>query len=229
MNAAQATGFIVNTCGWVEGIGYQALVKAIESLKINVVIVLGDERLYSEISRQFQGPDVTFIKLPKSGGVMFLFPFLFLKKKKIFFFIKVVVRDTRFRKRARNLKIREYFYGAKDDLVPHRISLAFNEFELYEVGQAHMAPSSALPIGEERKVDETRVVKIEPSLALLNAVLGLSYAGSAEGKTLLEHNVAGFVFVEEVDVPRKRITVLAPSPGKLPKRLLMVGSLMWIE
>lgn len=203
-------GIIVNTCGWVENVGYQTMMYAMKALQVNVIVVLGDERLYSEIARETQGDtNLNLIKLPKSGGV--------------------VVRDPRYRKRSRNQKIREYFYGCKEDLAPHRISLSFADFELYRVGQEFVAPTSALPVGEERKVDETSVVRVNPSPDILYSILGLSYADEAISKSLLEANVAGFVYVDEIDMVNKRLNVLAPAPGKLPKRLLVMGSLKWLE
>lgn len=42
-------------------------------------------------------------------------------------------------------------------------------------------------------------------------------------------NVSGFVYVTEVDVLRKKITYLAPSPGALPSKILVAGSLTWLE
>lgn len=53
-----------------------------------------------------------------------------------------------------------------------------------------------------------------------------------QGKTqaeLLSSNVAGFIYVTEVDMANKRFTYLAPGPGELPSRNLLTGSLKWIE
>ena len=58
-----------------------------------------------------------------------------------------------------------------------------------------MAPASALPIGEVRKVDETRVIRVEPSMDLVHAILGVSHAETVQGNALLTTNVAGFLFV----------------------------------
>lgn len=52
------------------------------------------------------------------------------------------------------------------------------------------------------------------------------------GKTqaeLLSSNVAGFIYVTEVDMANKRFTYLAPGSGELPSRNLLAGSLKWIE
>lgn len=58
-----------------------------------------------------------------------------------------------------------------------------------------MAPASALPIGETRKVDETRVIRVEPSPDLVHALLGVSHAEKAQGQSLLAANIAGLIHV----------------------------------
>jgi polyribonucleotide 5'-hydroxyl-kinase len=74
-----------------------------------------------------------------------------------------------------------------------------------------LAPSSALPIGMERKVQETRIVKVQPGDILLHSILAVSNAdrldaapsiGSAPALTvdeetnlLLDRSVIGFVYV----------------------------------
>ena len=45
----QAAGCVINTMGWVEGLGYDLLVGAIDALKADVVLVVGQERLYNQL------------------------------------------------------------------------------------------------------------------------------------------------------------------------------------
>lgn len=52
---------------------------------------------------------------------------------------KVVTRDPKFRKQTRSARIREYFYGPKGDLAPHRMSISMNEVEIYQIGQGACA------------------------------------------------------------------------------------------
>ena len=64
-------------------------------------------------------------------------------------------------------------------------------------------------------------------MGLLNAVLAVSH-----GKTqteILNQNVAGFVFVTEVDMAAGRFTYTSPAGGALPSRNLILGTLKWIE
>ena len=66
-------------------------------------------------------------------------------------------------------------------------------FSVYRFGEGPVAPSSALPIGADRKVDETKPVKVPVGPALLNSVLGLSNATDEE--SIMNTNVVGFAYV----------------------------------
>lgn len=77
---------VVNTMGWVEGLGYELLLHAAQTLRVDVVLVVGQDRLYSQLSASLGSAGVTLAKLPKSGGV--------------------VTRDPVFRKDARTARVR---------------------------------------------------------------------------------------------------------------------------
>lgn len=205
---ARAAGMVINTMGWVEGVGFELLLHGIESFNADVILVLGQEKLYSMLRDKFKAkPGVDIVKLHKSGGV--------------------VARSSKFRQRMRNVKTREYFYGLSNDLSPHAASANFSEVQVFRIGGGPQAPRSALPIGAEPTADPTRVVPITISHDLLHSVLAVSYA--KEPDQLLSSNVAGFIYVTEVDVARKRVSYVAPCPGPLPNNLLLAGSLLWVE
>ena len=68
-----------------------------------------------------------------------------------------------------------------------------------------------------------RVQQIPPSGDLLHALLGLSHAKTPE--QLLAANTAGFLYVTDVNPVLRTITYLAPTPGPLPCKYLLTGSL----
>ena len=83
-----------------------------------MVIVLGSERLYNDMSRRFpkQGtyePEgVAVIKLDKSGGC--------------------VDRDSSYLQHMREIQIREYFFGSfRNQLSPYSQQLGFDEIVIY--------------------------------------------------------------------------------------------------
>jgi hypothetical protein len=65
---ANASGVIINTCGWVKGDGYKHLTHVAQAFEVDIILVLDQERLYNELVRDMP----TFVKvvfLPKNGGV----------------------------------------------------------------------------------------------------------------------------------------------------------------
>jgi polyribonucleotide 5'-hydroxyl-kinase len=212
---AKSSGIVVNTAGWVDGVGYKLLLRALDALKITDVLVIGQERLHAELKRDFFGKTVERTnqpievwKLPKSGGV--------------------VERSPAFRRASRDAAIRAYFYGADGDLRPSSTTVDFGKVSVFKIGSGPRAPSSALPIGQKTSADPLRVSTVAPSMGLLNAVLAVSH-----GKTqteILNQNVAGFIFVTEVDMANGRFTYTSPAgSGALPSRNLVLGTLKWIE
>eukprot|EP00158_Paraphelidium_tribonemae_P004142 Partr_v1_DN26594_c1_g1_i5_m3971 putative Required for endonucleolytic cleavage during polyadenylation-dependent pre-mRNA 3'-end formation (By similarity) len=209
-----ATGCIIDTHPWIDGSSLHMLKHQVEAFHADSIIVVGLERLYSQVKSQFNGLKVVYI--PKSGGV--------------------VTRDKTYRKHMQMQKVREYFYGTpKYDLSPYSSSVPFTEIAVRRIGEVLLAPSSALPLGADRKVDETELIKIDVGPVLLHTVLALSnsdlnFNATAKDEAVLpDINVAGFVYVSEVDEGKKRVHMLCPSPGKLPKRYLWLGSLRWAE
>lgn len=97
----------------------------------------------------------------------------------------------------------------------------------------------------------TRVTRVKPTLDLLHSVLavchpvlradgtvlgsssstnGSSTDDSSEvGQEIIDSNAAGFVFVTEVDITGRRMSVLSPCPGGLPSDILILGSVKWSE
>lgn len=205
---SRAAGMVINTMGWIEGVGYELLLHAIDTFKANVVLVLGQEKLFSMLRDVLKNrPNVDVVKLQKSGGV--------------------VSRNSKVRQKARSYRIREYFYGLTNDLSPHANVANFSDFLVYRIGGGPQAPRSALPIGADPVANPLRIVPVNVDKELLHLVLAVSYAKDAD--QIISSNVAGFIFVTDVDTQRKMITYLAPSPGTLPSKYLIAGTLTWLE
>lgn len=205
---SRAAGMVINTMGWIEGAGYELLLHAIDTFNANVVLVLGQEKLCSMLRDVLKNKsNVDVVKLQKSGGV--------------------VSRNVKFRQKSRSHRIREYFYGLANDLSPHSNIANFSDLSVFRIGGGPQAPRSALPIGAEPAADPTRVVAVNISRDLTHTVLAISYA--KEPDEIISSNVAGFVFVTDINIERKTITYLAPAAGELPGKYLIVGTLTWIE
>ncbi|KAL1920289.1 uncharacterized protein VTP21DRAFT_1435 [Calcarisporiella thermophila] len=206
---ARVSGLIIDTCGFIDQSAYSVLDHIIQSFMVTTLLVLGHERLYSDMLNIYKdNSTLQVVKLAKSGGV--------------------VQREPAFLRQAKMAKIKEYFYGTpKSELSPYSVILHFSDVVIYRVGGGSLAPSSALPLGSDRTVSETQLMPVDPGDILLHSVLALSNATSEE--EVLEANVAGFVYVSEVNEAKRKMTVLSPSPGRLPKKYLIMGSFKWVE
>lgn len=204
---SRLSGYILNTCGWIEDLGYNILLSTVDTFKANFIIVMDNEKLYSDLSRHYSNSKIKIIKLPKSGGVYY--------------------RSSQFRKKTRMSKIKEYFYGINDDLSPHYVVLDFKDVTLFRTGGGPVAPLTALPIGAQSSIDPLQITETTPSIDMTHSVLGISYA--KQPQNLLQSNIAGFLYITEINMETKKITALAPSPGPLPSKYLLVGTLKWIE
>lgn len=56
LNGAQvrADGMVINTMGWVDNLGYDLLLHSIKALKADVVIVVGQDRLHSQLRSELR-------------------------------------------------------------------------------------------------------------------------------------------------------------------------------
>ena len=227
---ARASGLIINTCGWVDGEGYNLLLHCIQEFNVDVVLVMDQEKLYSSLSSQFTGKsDVTVIMLPRSGGV--------------------VQRDRDTRLRCRKGKIRDYFYGISKNrsmLSPVRQDKRLSALRLVRAGGI-MLSEGMRSVGDTTVVDTTTLTRIVPSQDLVNSIVGVLHPPIEEdhehdrgqdggtigadipSNLLMNTNVAGFLKILAIDIDNDNITFLCPCPGNFPSRFILVGQLRWLE
>ncbi|KAL3250133.1 hypothetical protein MRX96_055731 [Rhipicephalus microplus] len=203
---ASASGVIINTCGWVKGTGYKAITHAALAFEVDVVLVLDQERLYNELVRDMPG----FVKVvftPKSGGV--------------------VERSKSMRSESRDSRVKEYFYGLKTPLYPHSFDVKFSDVKLYKIG-APSLPDSCMPLGMKAEDNFTKLVPVPLGPNVLHHILSVSFAASSD-EDILQTNVAGFICVTEVDMERQTLTVLSPQPRPLPKAVLLLSEIQFMD
>lgn len=133
--------------------------------------------------------------------------------------IGVQIRDQPYRIKSRKKKIEEYFYGRYREIEPFTFELDFSELkhQLYKVYESS---------DEKSKVDEFKPNQKNIN-AFKNHLLALSYAKNEE--QLLTSNVAGFICVTEVDFVKQKITVLSPQPEPLPKFLMLLSDIQYMN
>ncbi|XP_023214829.1 polyribonucleotide 5'-hydroxyl-kinase Clp1-like [Centruroides sculpturatus] len=192
---ASVSGVIINTCGWVKEEGYKAICHTALAFEVDVILVLDQERLYSELFRDMPH-FVKVVLVPKSGGV--------------------VERSQRSRAEARDNRVREYFYGLRTPLYPHSFDVRFSDIKIYKIGVHQNKPKKRISF------------PVETAANLLHCVLSVSFAGSIE-EDIIQTNVAGFICVTAVDMERQLLTVLSPRPRPLPKTVLLLSDIQFMD
>ncbi|KAI9821526.1 MAG: Cleavage polyadenylation factor subunit clp1 [Phylliscum demangeonii] len=220
--------------------GYDLIQHVVSEFSVNVIVVLGSERLWSDMLRRFDGrlastsEAITVVKVAKSGGC--------------------VDRDEPYLKQQRQAQIRDYFFGDdyKRTLSPHTQLVDWSQLVIYKIHQesaflaallpgghddpshdgSHAAASSssgdahangaagASPGSAPRLFDKV----VEPTVALQNCVLAIMHASAGDAAAdIRDAPVLGFVYVAEVDEKRRKVKILSPVPGRLPARPLLWG------
>ncbi|KAE8448649.1 Cleavage polyadenylation factor subunit clp1 [Mollisiaceae sp. DMI_Dod_QoI] len=212
--AIKATGMIIDTPGVIsqgKG-GFDLISHIVSEFSVNIILVIGSERLHSEMLRRFSayrtsiGETITLVKLDKSGGC--------------------VDRDDAFMQQTNEAAIKEYFFGnIKTTLSPHTQHLGYDEVFVYKIRETHT--NAFLPGGVE-ETEQGLYEKVEPDIMMQHCVLAVMYASVADSQdTIRDASVMGFVCVAEVDEKKRRLKVLAPMNTRISERPMIWGS--WPE
>ncbi|KAJ5066925.1 polyribonucleotide 5'-hydroxyl-kinase clp1 [Anaeramoeba ignava] len=155
---------------------------------------------------------VDVIHLLKSGGVKF--------------------QSKQFRKKYRFQKIRDYFYGTDQKLNPYSFEISFLELKFYTISD-FIVPKSALPIGRRSTLDPVRVNRTDPNESFQSSIVAVSFAnidgGELTSSDIKYSNIAGFIFISQVDTQKQKLSYLSPSSVTLPGKIVIVGDIKWID
>lgn len=66
----RAAGMVINTMGWVDVLGYELLLHSIATLRADVVLVVGQDRLYSQLSSELRYVRISTLLLALPGVYM---------------------------------------------------------------------------------------------------------------------------------------------------------------
>ncbi|KDE02495.1 hypothetical protein MVLG_06947 [Microbotryum lychnidis-dioicae p1A1 Lamole] len=214
-------GCLVDTPGeWAEKKGLAMIVKAVRALEVNIVLVVGNQRLEDQVKRLLDtNKTVSVVRVPAANGAS--------------------APDEALRRRIKDAQIRSYFYGGPalttGVLSPFSIIVKFEDLRIVQIGEAlsAQAPDSALPIGFGRTVGDLDLVPLDLEASnvqssLLFRLLGIPQAleGSEEAE-VVGRPVLGWVYVSAIDQVKKKMTLLSPLPGRLPRKTLILGSIDW--
>ncbi|OAG29470.1 polyribonucleotide 5'-hydroxyl-kinase [Nematocida displodere] len=170
--------------------------KTMQAYSIDYLLVIGDEKLYNQVSTDQK------IHLPRFPGL--------------------IPRDTERRRQQISSRIKRYFYGEHEEYSPSTLTINIGErsekegaYRVVQVGDEFMAPMSALPLGSSKRKNSTSVTECLPTAG---SVLAISSAETLE--EVSTSPVVGFLTILEV-ISETQLKVLSPQP-KVPQRPFLI-------
>ena len=220
------------------GPALNALDHVVSEFAVSAIIVLGSERIYSDLVKRYDkrptsnaaapGEIIEVIRLAKSGGC--------------------VDRDEGYMKSLRAAQVKRYFYGDQKlsngvTLNARQQQIDFRHLDVYRLLAAIPAASDTanmfLPGGlDDEGLDSIPQYEEGKGLiyqkmqkvvgAMRNCVLAVVNAEpDAKEEDIHTASVVGFLYVVDVDDMKDRITLLSPVAGRLPGRAIVWGN--WPE
>ena len=235
---AREAGVIIDTPGSIASgkggtIGYELISHIVSEFTVSNIVILGSERLYSDMIKRFDGKPVSssstgetvaVIKLQKSGGC--------------------VDRDEAFMKSVRAAQVKAYFFGTPDSsngvaLSPRQQQVEFRQLSLWRLKGGNAETQGAagltfLPGGVEEEDDIGKPLGAgggkflermsQPVAAMRSCILAVLNADAeATEEEIRDSSVMGFLYVVDVDEAKSRINLLAPVAGRIPNRAIVWG------
>lgn len=205
-----ASGIIVNTSGMIEDVGYQYLLHAIDEFNINVVLVLGHDRLYSMLGTHFKknnkivlpsNDDMMMGGVERSGAAAAQSspppppppPPKIIKLPRSG---GVSERDSTFRRISRSSCIKRYFYGSDITTTttttappsstrlysPCLLEIKLSDINIHQITNISLS-SALLAIGAKQSTDPIQLITLSSSditTKYQHALLGVCHPGAVE-------------------------------------------------
>jgi polyribonucleotide 5'-hydroxyl-kinase len=204
---------------------------------VDVLLVLGSEQLYKDLKTQV-GDAVTTVKLEKSTGC-------------------VDRDESYMQELRQNQIREYFFgYGAIN-LAPHTILAEISSLAIYQIISGHSSeeaststglPGLTIPANDDDEDDfyepsatisppiqsstsshPSKILeKVTPSNQMQNSLLAVTFANpNASLEQIAESAVMGYVYVAEVDEAKRKVKLLSPVGGAVPRNSMLWGG--WPE
>lgn len=208
------SGVVIDTSGGL--VRNEELVRhVVGEFGVNVIVCLGSERVYNDTVRRFDGQMnagqvVSVVKIAKSEGC--------------------VDRDGGYMKAVGEAQIRSYFYGnakvgASVSLQPRMQVVEFDALPVLWMRVGERERDEFLPGGDEEvPVGEGQIFERmgEPSKKMSNCLVAvMNCEPDMDGDVVRDSSCMGFLYVTEVDVEKRKMSLLSPVAGRVPNRALV--------
>lgn len=157
-------------------------------------------------------------------------------------------RDESYMKQLRHAQIRQYFFGSsvESTLAPHSQTVDFGDLAIYKVLErtcgGHMSSdqhqlicfaasdmNSAFRPGDDDDGIYGQAARIydrvDPAVSMQNSLLAITTAPMNDRQEVIrDASVRGYVWIADVDEVKKKVRLLSPEPGHLPRNAMILGT-----
>lgn len=227
-DAVRAGGMVIDTPALAIH-NFDVIEAVVLDFDVDIVVVVGNDKLAVDLGKRFSHRvdkgALNIVKLPKAGGA--------------------VEPDEAFVRKVQEDTIKEYFNGNfRTPLSPYKLDVDLAQVTIFKVVRLAEYTSllAFLPAGdlytlEEKKdlLDKYYTRMEEPtSLNLENSILAITHVpvtatGKVVPRDLLNSSVMGYAHVSKVDDAKKRMSLLLPFPGTLPRNVLVATNIGYTE
>lgn len=176
--------------------------RVIEQFKVNIVFVIGKERLVSQLEKTISSAKI--YNVPQSGGV--------------------VETSDAFVRQVQRRYISQYFFGTNHmTLSPFTVSISLNDITVFR-------PLEQNEVGINTESTNNLLTRVEPSAVLQNCLLAVVNAEPGDSvETIQKAETLGYVHVVEADETKQILKILLPVPGRVPKKVYIMGEYRYAE
>ncbi|CAH2313105.1 Voltage-dependent calcium channel subunit alpha-2 delta-3 [Pelobates cultripes] len=145
------SGCVINTCGLIKGARYQALIHAALAFEVDLILALGQDRLYNDLLGHLPH-DMRIVFLPKSGGVS--------------------KQSKELRRKFQYQQMRDYFYGPRGLFYPHAFEVKFSDVHIYKVETSPVS-ESCIPMDVSKDDNKLKLVPVTPGTEIAYHLMSL--------------------------------------------------------
>ncbi|KAF2121540.1 Pre-mRNA cleavage complex II protein Clp1-domain-containing protein [Lophiotrema nucula] len=210
---SKQAGLLIDTPGAIsagKGGVYDNIEHIISEFSVNIVFVMGMERLYSDLTRKYSNlpssDTVNIIRLDSSGGC--------------------VQRDEEYMKALRQAQIRAYFFGNNDEvaLAPQSQMADFEDLHIFKIKEGQDANALFRAYDDFGSTPDI-YERVTPTPELQNSLLAVTTAAANDRQEMIrDASIRGYIYVADVDETKKKVRLLSPQPGQTPPNALILGS-----
>ncbi|KAF2829234.1 Clp1-domain-containing protein [Ophiobolus disseminans] len=217
---SKQAGFVIDSSGAISqgknGV-YENIEHIVSEFSVNVLITIGSERLYSDLTRKYANRDpsdaIHVVRLDKSGGC--------------------VDRSEEYMKALRHSQIREYFFGhGENTLAPSSQTCDFGDLNVFQLVEESTEPAlyRSSDFNNDSHYDPsmapltTLYSRLTPSSRLQNSLLAVTTAAPTDRQEVIrDASIMGYIYVAEVDEVKRKCRLLSPQPGLIPGNAMVLA------